>query len=138
MLHAKETVASMKRSGRTIVSLAVILLALLFAGVQADAAGVPDLTISKSHNGNFTRGRSGASYTLTVTNIGSAATTQTVTVTDTLPVGLTATDISGTGWSCTLLTLTCTRNDALGVFPSVVPVHRSHYHVRQCFRAPIR
>src|SRR5205085_1809187 len=29
------------------------------------------------------------------------------------PSGLTATAISGTGWSCTLGTLTCTRSDAL-------------------------
>jgi len=36
-----------------------------------------------------------------------------VTVTDTLPAGLTATAISGSGWTCVLGTLTCTRNDAL-------------------------
>jgi hypothetical protein len=34
-------------------------------------------------------------------------------VTDTLPAGLTATALSGVGWSCTLGTLTCTRADAL-------------------------
>src|SRR5437762_9335486 len=34
---------------------------------------------------------------------------------DTLPTGLTATAISGTGWTCTLGTLTCTRSDALAV-----------------------
>jgi hypothetical protein len=36
-----------------------------------------------------------------------------VTVVDTLPAGLTATAISGTGWTCTLATLTCTRSDVL-------------------------
>ena len=36
-----------------------------------------------------------------------------MTVTDTLPAGLTATAISGTGWSCVLGTLTCTRSDVL-------------------------
>jgi uncharacterized repeat protein (TIGR01451 family) len=36
-----------------------------------------------------------------------------VTVTDVLPAGLAATAISGTGWTCTLATLTCTRADAL-------------------------
>ena len=36
-----------------------------------------------------------------------------MTVTDTLPSGLTATAIAGTGWSCVLGTLTCTRGDAL-------------------------
>ena len=45
-------------------------------------------------------------------------TSGTVTVTDTLPAGLTATAISGTGWSCTLGTLTCTRTDALAASAS--------------------
>lgn len=74
---------------------------------------LPDLTITKSHTGNFTQGQVGATYLITATNSGSAATSGTVTVTDTLPAGLTATAISGTGWTCVLGTLTCTRNDAL-------------------------
>ena len=73
----------------------------------------PDLTISKSHTGNFSVGQTGAAYTVTVSNIGHGLTTAAVTVVDTLPSGLTATAISGTGWSCTLGTLTCTRSDAL-------------------------
>ncbi|HVN15985.1 MAG TPA: sortase, partial [Anaerolineales bacterium] len=77
---------------------------------------IPDLTIAKSHIGNFTQGQAGAQYTITVTNNGSGPTDgSTVTVTDTLPTGLTATAISGTNWTCTLGTLTCTRNDALAV-----------------------
>src|SRR6185295_14769883 len=74
---------------------------------------LPDLTIAKSHSGNFTQGQVGATYSITATNSGSAATSGTVTVVDTLPAGLTATAISGTGWSCVLGTLTCTRSDAL-------------------------
>jgi uncharacterized repeat protein (TIGR01451 family) len=73
-----------------------------------------DLTIVKSHSGNFSQGQTGATYSITVTNSGQASTTAAVSVTDTLPAGLTATGISGTGWSCVLGTLTCTRNDALG------------------------
>ncbi|HVQ37290.1 MAG TPA: hypothetical protein VMS31_07150 [Pyrinomonadaceae bacterium] len=76
---------------------------------------LPDLTITKSHTGNFTQGQVGATYSLTATNSGFAATIGTVTVTDTLPAGLTATAISGTGWSCVLGTLTCTRSDALAI-----------------------
>ena len=72
----------------------------------------PDLTISKSHTGNFFQGQTGATYTITVSNIGSGATSGTVTVSDALPTGLTATAISGTGWSCDTLTF-CTRSDAL-------------------------
>jgi uncharacterized repeat protein (TIGR01451 family) len=66
----------------------------------------PSLTIGKSHSGSLVRGQSG-SYTLTVGNDGTGATDGTVvTVTDTLPAGLTATSLSGTGWTCTLATLT--------------------------------
>ncbi len=75
--------------------------------------GVPDLTIAKTHVGNFTQGQVGATYSITATNSGTAATSGTVTVVDTLPAGLTATAISGTGWACVLGTLTCTRSDAL-------------------------
>jgi uncharacterized repeat protein (TIGR01451 family) len=73
----------------------------------------PDLTLTKTHTGNFTQGQTGATYTITASNSGTGPSTGTVTVTDTLPAGLTATGIAGTGWSCTLATLTCTRSDAL-------------------------
>ena len=78
-------------------------------------SGVPDMTVSKTHTGNFSQGQTAATYTITATNVGTTVTTGTVTVVDTLPAGLTATAISGNGWSCTLGTLTCTRNDALAV-----------------------
>ena len=80
--------------------------------VSLSIAG-PDLTVTKSHTGNFTQGQTGATYSITVTNAGNLATTGTVTMHDTLPAGLTATAISGSGWTCTLGTLTCTRSDAL-------------------------
>src|SRR6266404_4979117 len=78
----------------------------------------PDLTIIKSHSGNFVQGQTGATYTITVTNSGGTATSGTVTVTDTLPASLTPTAISGTGWTCTLATLTCTRSDTLAAAAS--------------------
>jgi uncharacterized repeat protein (TIGR01451 family) len=83
---------------------------------------VPDLTITKSHTGSFTQGQVGATYTITVTNSGPVATNAAVNVADTLPAGLTATAISGTGWTCTLGTLSCTRADVLaaaGVYPAI-------------------
>jgi uncharacterized repeat protein (TIGR01451 family) len=78
-----------------------------------DPAPNPDLTITKTHSGNFAQSQTGATYTITVNNIGALPTVGTVTVSDTLPASLTATAISGTGWACTLGTLTCTRSDAL-------------------------
>ena len=86
---------------------------------------MPDLTISKVHTGSFTQGQTGAVYTITATNSGTAATTGTVTVTDTLPTGLTATAIAGTNWSCTLATLTCTRSDVLSAGASYPAINSS-------------
>jgi uncharacterized repeat protein (TIGR01451 family) len=86
-------------------------------GGPAAPAAVADLTIIKSHTGNFRQGDTGDTYTITVTNSGSAATSGTVTVTDTLPAGLTPTAPNGVvgGWSCSISgqTLTCTRSDVL-------------------------
>ena len=81
--------------------------------VSSNQTPTPDLTVTKSHSGNFVQGQTGATYTITVTNSGGSATSGTVTVTDTLPASLTPTAISGTGWTCTLATLTCTRSTAL-------------------------
>ena len=75
-----------------------------------------DLTITKVANGAFSRGQTGATYTITVNNIGAGPTSGTVTVVDTLPAvvhTIVPTALSGTGWTCTLGTLTCTRSDAL-------------------------
>jgi uncharacterized protein (TIGR03437 family) len=77
------------------------------------AASPADLGVTKTHTGNFTQGQAGATYTIGVTNGGGSATSGTVTMVDTLPAGLTATAISGAGWSCVVATTTCTRNDAL-------------------------
>ena len=82
------------------------------------AAAVPDLTIAKSHSGNFTQGQVGATYSIVVTNSGAASTSGTVTVSDTLPAGLTATAIAGSGWSCAQPAGSCTRNDLLGAAAS--------------------
>jgi uncharacterized repeat protein (TIGR01451 family) len=77
------------------------------------SAGSPDLAIAATHAGNFTQGDTSDIYTITVTNVGTAASSGAVTVVDTLPVSLTATAISGSGWTTNLATLTCTRSDAL-------------------------
>nr|WP_242029057.1 isopeptide-forming domain-containing fimbrial protein [Coleofasciculus sp. FACHB-712] len=60
----------------------------------------PDLSIEKTHTGNFIVGKQGV-YTLSVRNSPtSGATTGTVTVTDTLATGLSFVSATGTNWSC--------------------------------------
>jgi uncharacterized repeat protein (TIGR01451 family) len=75
----------------------------------------PVLSISKTHTGNFTQGQTGATYTVTVTNNGLASTSGKVTVTETVPSGLTLTGMTGTGWTCpgTAGANTCDRSDVL-------------------------
>jgi fibronectin type 3 domain-containing protein len=87
------------------------------AVVAAFRAGAPlpspDLTLINVHNGTFIQGQAGATYTITVSNSGTVASNGTVSVTDTLPVGLAAMALSGQGWTCALTSLTCSRSDAL-------------------------
>ncbi|MBN8730412.1 MAG: DUF11 domain-containing protein, partial [Acidobacteria bacterium] len=75
--------------------------------------GLPDLRINKSHINAFMQGQIGATYTISVTNIGQSPTSGLVTVIDLLPPSLSATSMSGAGWACVLATLSCTRSDAL-------------------------
>jgi uncharacterized repeat protein (TIGR01451 family) len=82
------------------------------SGTQSGAECTPDMTLSKNSSGTFTRGLT-ASYTIPVSNVslyGPSA--GTVTVNDTLPVGLTptSTGTGGTGWSCSVVsqTVSCT------------------------------
>jgi len=91
----------------------------------AGTAPLPSLEITKSHTGNFTQGQQGAAYTVTVSNGANAGPTSgTVTVTDTVPAGLTLVTMAGTGWTC--VANSCTRSDALAggmSFPITVTVN---------------
>jgi len=85
-----------------------------------------DLTITTSHTGNFEQGDAGDTYTITVSNAGPRATSGTVTVTDTVPNGLTpsAPNEAFGGWSCSISgqTLTCVDSDVLvsgGSYPDI-------------------
>jgi uncharacterized repeat protein (TIGR01451 family) len=60
--------------------------------------GLPDLALDKRHTANFVDRQNGA-YTLVVTNVGFAPSVGAVTVTDTLPAGLTYVAGAGAGWS---------------------------------------
>jgi len=77
------------------------------------AAGTPLLSISKSHTGSFAQGQAGASYAVTVSNAGTGSTSGAVTVTETVPSGLTLVSMAGTGWNCPSGGNTCTRSDGL-------------------------
>jgi uncharacterized repeat protein (TIGR01451 family) len=83
---------------------------------------VPDLTLDLSHSGDFRQGDAADLYTITVTNSGGGATSGVVSVADTLPAGLTATAISGTGWTVNPAALVATRSDVLAAGASYPPL----------------
>jgi len=101
---------------RTLLLLAVASAAGSSGMASPGSVGTPDLTIAKTHSSVFTTGQIGVPYTITVSSlVGPSAgpTSGTVTVTDTLPAGLSATSLFGPGWACDVGTLTCTRSDTL-------------------------
>jgi hypothetical protein len=87
--------------------------------------GTPILSIGKSHTGNFNAGQQGATYTVTVSNqsgAGVGTTSGTVTVTETVPAGMTLVSMAGTGWTCPSPGNTCTRGDTLASGQSYDPI----------------
>ena len=72
-----------------------------------------DLTITKRHSPQTCVPGQTFTYFIAVSNVGSSASSGTVTVTETPPAGLTVTALAGAGWTCTVATRTCTRSDAL-------------------------
>ena len=76
---------------------------------------LPQLSIAKTHTGNFSVGNTG-SYTITPSNVGFGTTSGVITIVDTLPAGLTYQSATGTDWTCgnTAQVITCTSTDAIG------------------------
>jgi LPXTG-site transpeptidase (sortase) family protein len=94
-------------------------------GAERVSVSLSDMTVAKSHADPFVRGSTTATYTLTATNSGGGASVGVVTVTDTLPAGLTPTAAAGSGWTCPApvgQTVTCTRADALAAGSSYPPI----------------
>jgi len=73
-------------------------LVILSAEIISVTTQAADLSISKTHSGTFVSGGTG-DFTITVSNNGPNNESGIVTVTDTLPAGLTYNAFSGTGWS---------------------------------------
>jgi hypothetical protein len=69
----------------------------------------PDLSIALTTGGTFTAGSNGV-FQIAVRNVGTASTTGTITVADTLPSGFAYVSATGTNWTCAAAsqTVTCT------------------------------
>ena len=72
----------------------------------------PQIGITKTHVGNFTQSQQNATYTVTISNpSGASPTSGTVSMTETIPSGLSLVSMIGSGWTCAANT--CSRTDAL-------------------------
>jgi uncharacterized repeat protein (TIGR01451 family) len=84
---------------------------------------VPVLSITSTHSGNFMPGQMGATYSVTVSNAtGAAVTSNAVTVTEAIPLGLSLVSMAGSGWTCPSGGSACTRSDALPASTSYPPI----------------
>ncbi len=78
-----------------------------------DVVASADLSISKTHVGSFTVGQ-GATYALALANAGTVA-SGAMTVTDTLPVGLSFVSGVGAGWTCGAASQVVTCSNPAGI-----------------------
>ncbi|MFI8889674.1 hypothetical protein [Streptomyces paradoxus] len=113
-----------RRLGRKLTSLATVfgagvVLPLMAGATPAHAA--PQLDVTKFHSEEFVRGGT-ATYRFQVTNRSSLdPTTGTVTLTDTLPEGLTVNNtLTHASWDCDVTTtsITCTNDTVVQPFQS--------------------
>jgi uncharacterized repeat protein (TIGR01451 family) len=83
----------------------------------------PVLAVAKTHSGTFTIGQTGT-YTIAVSNSGTAATFGTITIVDTLPTGLTYNAASGSGWTCSGSgqTATCSTTASIAAGAAGTPI----------------
>jgi uncharacterized repeat protein (TIGR01451 family) len=80
--------------------------------------GTPDLTLALRHVLPFRVGQTDATYVITVSNSGRGSTFGDVTVVTAIPVGLSPHTLTGSGWTCDLAALTCSRSDVLAAASS--------------------
>jgi hypothetical protein len=93
--------------------------------VYLTVGGTPVLSIAKSHTGNFNAGQNNATYAVVVSNqagAGIGATSGAVTVTETVPNGMTLQSMAGAGWTCPGGGNTCSRSDSLASGQSYPPI----------------
>ncbi len=82
----------------------------------------PILLLTDTHIGAIYQGQTNASYSLLVKNIGGSTNVGMVTVTEKPPTGLIVTALTGTGWSCSVATLICSRTDPIAAGQTYPPI----------------
>ncbi|MCI0518851.1 MAG: hypothetical protein L0Z70_01170, partial [Chloroflexi bacterium] len=125
-MNAQGLKRSVMRAARGLPRLlaALILIGVVFPAFQgwrrAQAQATLDLSVQKSHVGDFIIGGSGI-YSIVTTNVGTQTVNGEVTISDSLPAGLTPIQAAGVDWNpCTIngQLVTCVYSNTLGIAPS--------------------
>ncbi len=111
-------------SGTTVYSSGGDLVILTLEVIGVSNTETADLSLAKTHVGDFVA-RQNNDYRIVVANQGPSDEVNTVTVTDTLPAGLTYVSGGGAGWTCASAgqTVTCSNSTVLSVgqtYPDLV------------------
>lgn len=96
------------------------------------------LTVAKTSDANsYTGPANTGTYTLTITKNGTYADLGTISVADVLPLDVTATSVSGTGWTCSALpSLSCIRSDDILAGPPTLPATYPPISIDVSFSGP--
>jgi len=99
-----------------LLSFCVLCLVAILSGcggVSHSVSPSGSWSIALQQSGSFAPGGPTGQYAIVVTNNTSAATSGTITVTDSLPSVFTANSTFGSGWTCTLSPVSCTTSNSL-------------------------
>lgn len=113
-LYGSETTANNSRIYRLSTTTGLGTLVGSSGAVLTDLANIPkfaDLAVTKTATSGFSVGNN-ATYNISVTNNGPQSATGPITISDTLPSGLSYVSGSGTGWSCSAAGTVVTCTDA--------------------------
>jgi hypothetical protein len=101
-----------------------VISGIFFGGSKTSPPpSAASLSITKTHAGHVTQGQQGLAYTVNVSNAANASsTTGTVTVTESVPSGLSLVSMSGSVWSCNMSTSSCQRSDPLNPGSNYSPI----------------
>lgn len=104
-----------RRCFGALLALAIAIVATPRASGAQNNGNGPQFDVIKAHTGNFVVGQNGV-YTIAITNSGNAS-AGTITLTDTLPTGMTYVSGTGTSWTCSR---TATAPDIVSCIRTVV------------------
>lgn len=106
-------------------------------GYDPASSNAPDMTVTSNTGDQYSAGGLYNEVVLLAQDSGALPTFGAITITDTLPAGLTATAMSGPGWDCDVATVTCTTS-AVVTANEVLPAVRLFFDVNPAYAGTVQ